>query len=152
APLETTGGADPITDPFANVPATTDTTVPDTSSGSNTPPVPNVAPDRPAVAETTPAPTPDVTQSRPIAGAAGSWAVQVGAFGSQDEAMNNYERLSSRIGTLVSGQIADVNVATVNGTTYYRLWLGEFSSRSEANDHCAALKSAGQDCLTRQRS
>lgn len=121
------------------------------------PPVPSPAPNRTerreeqTPAATTPAPATNPVATTPVQGRAGSWAVQVGAFGSENEAMTNYRRMSDRIGALVSGQSPEVNVAVVNGVTYHRLWLGEFTSRDAAQTHCNSLKAAGQDCLARRR-
>lgn len=136
-------GGDEPTDPFPQTAVLDDPVV-------DTPPVPTVAPreERPT---TTTRPQPQQTTTTPAAGAAGTWAVQIGAFGSNDEAMNNYNRLSGRYGTLISGQTPEVNVAVVNGVTYHRLWVGEFGSRDAAQSHCNSLKAAGQDCLARQR-
>lgn len=119
----------------------------------DTPPVPTVAPTRPTqVVESRPVETAPVRSTPPAsAGAVGTYAVQAGAYGSNDEATGMFERLSSRIGTLVGSQTYEVNVAEVNGRTFYRLWLGEFASREDANSYCSQLKSAGQDCFVKKR-
>lgn len=129
--------------------------VPD--EGAGTPPVPNVAPNRPErVAEaepepSTPAASTPSSSGGPKAGAAGTYAVQAGAYGSDAEATGIYERLSGNIGSLVSNQPYEVNVATVKGTTYHRLWIGEFPTRDAAAAYCEKLSAAGQGCFVQKR-
>ena len=105
----------------------------------------------PAVVAAAPTPAPAAVAAAPAAPAAasGTHVVQVGAFGSNDEAMRFYQTLGGKMGTLVTGKSPDVQVATVKGTTYHRLRLAPFTSYSAANEYCASLKGKGQDCLVK---
>ena len=138
------------------------------SAAETSVPVPSVAPGRdtpsggssssnnadttPTPAATTPATTtPAASTPATTTGAAGTYAVQLGAFGSQDEAMGVYSRLSGSVGALISNYTPEVNVATVKGNTYHRLWIGEFASREEAASHCERITAAGQGCFIQRR-
>lgn len=81
--------------------------------------------------------------------AAGTHVVQVGAFGSDDEAMRFYKTLTGKMGGFISDKSPDVQVAEVKGRTYHRLRLAPFTSKSAANEYCAGLKAKGQDCLVK---
>ena len=112
-------------------------------------PAPAAKPAAPVVvAEATPAPAAPAP-ARAEAAAPGTHVVQVGAFGSNAEAMRFYETLSGKLGTYVSEQRPDVQVAEVKGTTYHRLRLAPFASYGAANEYCAGLKAKGQDCLVK---
>ena len=113
---------------------------------------------RPATATPKPAaPKPAAAKpAAPVAAAApsaapvvGTHVVQVGAFGSNDEAMRFYESLSGKMGGMVSAKSPDIQVADVKGRTYHRLRLAPFGSKADANEYCAGLKAKGQDCLVK---
>lgn len=106
---------------------------------------------RPTPAAATPAPATTAAATTTRAAASGPYAVQVGAYGSNDEAMTNYRRLSDRYGALVAAQMPTVNVATVKGTTYHRLWLGGFDTNDAAAAYCKRLSAAGQGCFVQKR-
>lgn len=95
---------------------------------------------------TPPATTPATTGG---AVAAGTHVVQVGAFPSNDSALDFFDSLSTRMGAMLSGKLPDIQVAEVNGRTYHRLRIGPFTSKAEADRYCADLKTRGQDCLVR---
>lgn len=131
----------------------------DTAATEYPVPVPSVAPERDTPSASTPAPsntapatsTPSPSTPATTTGAAGTYAVQLGAFGSEDEAMGVYSRLSGSVGSLISNYTPEVNVATVKGKTYHRLWIGEFSTREEAAAHCEQITAAGQGCFLQRR-
>lgn len=75
--------------------------------------------------------------------------VQVGAFDSNKAALDFFDGLSDRLGTLLNGKAPDIQRAEVRGRTYHRLRIGPFTSKSSADQYCAQLKSRGQDCLVR---
>ena len=107
-------------------------------------PMPAAAKPKPVVAATpTPAP------AAPAAATTGTHVVQVGAFGSDAEALGFYETLSGKMGAMVAGKSPDVQVAEVKGKTYHRLRLAPFASYGAANEYCAGLKAKGQDCLVK---
>ena len=91
-------------------------------------------------------PDPKPAAAAPIKG---THVVQVGAFGSNDEAMRFYQTLSDKMGGFVADKSPDVQVAEVKGRTYHRLRLAPFGSKSDANEYCAGLKAKGQDCLVK---
>ena len=100
----------------------------------------------PVRVSTPPATTPASTGG---AVAAGTHVVQVGAFPSNDSALDYFDSLSTRMGAMLSGKLPDIQVAEVNGRTYHRLRIGPFTSKAEADRYCADLKTRGQDCLVR---
>ncbi|MBB4657715.1 SPOR domain-containing protein [Parvularcula dongshanensis] len=104
-------------------------------------PEPKPAAATPMPAKPAPAPAP--------AAAKGTHVVQVGAFGSDAEATRFFDTLSSKYGSFVSSKSPDIQVAEVKGTTYHRLRIGPFTSKSEAQSYCNDLKGRGQDCLVR---
>jgi len=119
-------------------------------SSPATPSVNPAANRRPVASE--PQPTPAAVTPQPAAVAsAATHSVQVGAFGSRDEAMAFYGSLMKRMGPLVGNQRPEVRVATVKGREYHRLWIGAFSDQASASAFCAQLKEKGQDCLVRAR-
>ena len=111
-------------------------------------PAPVAAKPKPAAPVVAAAPTPAPTPA-PAAAVPGTHVVQVGAFGSNDEAMRFYQTLGGKMGALVTEKSPDVQVAEVKGKTYHRLRLAPFSSYSAANDYCTSLKGKGQDCLVK---
>ena len=105
-------------------------------------PAPSTKPRDVPVRASTPTATPTTAIS-------GSHVVQVGAFDSNAAALDYFEGLSSRLGTLVSSKQPDVQRAEVNGRTFYRLRIGPFTTRDDANQYCSTLKTRSQDCLVR---
>ena len=91
-----------------------------------------------------PAPTPAAAPAAP-----GTHVVQVGAFGSDEEALRFFTTLSGTHGAFVGDKAPDIQRADVNGRTYHRLRLAPFASKAAAQDYCAQLKGRGQDCLVR---
>jgi len=47
---------------------------------------------------------------------------------------------------LFAGRNPDIESASVNGRTFYRLRTGTFPSRTDAEKFCGALTSAGHAC------
>ena len=81
--------------------------------------------------------------------ASGSHVVQVGAFGSTQEADAVYNRLENRLGDYLDGKGPNIQQADVNGRTYHRLRIGPFFTRAAAGAFCTGLKERGQDCLVK---
>ncbi len=83
---------------------------------------------------------------------AGTHVVQVGAFRSNDEAMNQWARLESRLGDYLSGKAPDVEMADLGDRgVYHRLRIGPFTSSDDAKTYCSGLKERGQDCLVKSK-
>ncbi|MEM1380907.1 MAG: SPOR domain-containing protein [Pseudomonadota bacterium] len=129
--------------------ATTPTQTAPSASAQRTVPAPSR---KPVVAqrETTP---PPVGRTAPAAtttaAVVATHVVQVGAFDSDQAALNYFDQLAGRLGGLLSGKRPDIQRATVNGRVYHRLRIGPFTSKSDATAYCNQLKTRGQDCLVR---
>ncbi len=111
--------------------------VPETPSGGSTETVRNPEPVEPEPTVTDPKPQ---AKSQPAAEApekpritprpSGSWAVQIGAFQTEDNAKNLVSSMAEK------GVTAQVRAAgTSSGAIVYRVWIGWFSSRQEALDY-----------------
>ena len=79
--------------------------------------------------------------------AAGTSAVQLGAFESEAVARAAWQRLSKKFGAL-SGLKSSTAKAVVNGKTFYRLAAVNLA-RADATRLCGALKTSGRDCFVR---
>ncbi len=98
----------------------------------------------PAAAETKPAPAPQVAEAprKPAPAAApaagkGDWTVQLGVFGDE----SNARRLAERASTF--GYKANVANTRVNGKTMYRVRVGAFAAKSQAEATASALGAHG---------
>ncbi len=81
----------------------------------------------------------------PVSQASGP-QVQLGAFDSDSIAASEWNRLSGKH-VVFSGKQQVIQQHQSNGRTFWRLRVAGFDSLSEARQFCAALKSAGTDCL-----
>lgn len=132
-----------------------------TEEPAATPPAPTPRATTPTQAATTTAPEPAASQPAlpaaptPVeAGDAlsGTHLVQVGAFGSQNEADTNFSRMQTKFGELFSGKGSDVERADLGAKgVFFRLRIGPFASSAEAKTFCDGLKSRGQDCLVKSK-
>lgn len=86
--------------------------------------------------------------AKPAATTAGSgnYKIQLGAYGSDAEARQNWSKITAKHGDVVKGSPLIV-VADVNGKTYYRLRAIGFNSADDAKAACAKLTSRGQGCF-----
>ena len=138
--------------PADTAPAATPNAAPDAAIVTAAPdPVvsaPTPAPARPEPRTPAPAAAPTPT---PIA-SSGTHVVQVGAFGSDEEALRFFSTLSGKHGSFVGDKAPDIQRADVNGRTYHRLRLAPFASKAAAQGYCTELKAKGQDCLVRAAS
>ena len=111
------------------LPSTPPASTPSTAATVSTPPAvstpstPSTPPSTPSTATTVSTPS---TPSAPSAVAAG-FTVQVGAFGSKDNADNLAKKLSGTYGGVT------VSPVTRNGQSLYRVWVGTFSRREDAS-------------------
>ncbi|WP_416898220.1 MAG: SPOR domain-containing protein [Minwuia sp.] len=96
-----------------------------------------------------PAPaTPAATPAAPT----GDWQVQLAALRDNAAAMQTWNRISGKQKALLGGMNPDVSrVDTGDRGIFYRLRVGNFGSRAEAETFCGRLKQAGQDCLVAKR-
>ncbi|SNR54009.1 SPOR domain-containing protein [Paracoccus sediminis] len=98
--------------------------------------------ERPAEA---PAARPDASPVAAVSQASGP-QVQLGAFDSDSIAASEWNRLMNKH-VVFAGKQQVIQQHQSNGRTFWRLRVAGFGSLSEARQFCAALKSAGTDCL-----
>lgn len=121
---------------------------------ASVPPPPTRETQAPAQTQQPAATRPAASNPAPAAGGAlsGSHIVQVGAFGSDAEAMGVWSRLQGRLGDYLSGKSPDVEMADLGDRgVFYRLRVGPFASSDAAKTYCEGLKSRGQDCLVKAK-
>lgn len=106
---------------------------------------PEVAPTRPVTRAERP------STAAPRAAITGGFAVQVGAFASTADANGRFSALAAKHGGVIADQPHEVRVATVNGKTFHRLWIGAFADRSGADGYCKTLTQRGVGCYVQRR-
>jgi len=84
--------------------------------------------------------------AEPSSSGAGGDEVQLGALNSSDDAERAWRDISGATPALFNGKQPDIQPATVNGKTYYRLRVGGFSSKADAATFCAEVSAAGNAC------
>ncbi len=137
--------------------------VPDNSTGaytgpspipgavSSSTPGPVMAPQAPPkVAAAAPA-SPPAPMAAPVAtpvatSASGTDSVQLGALNSSDAAQRAWKNISGATPALFTGMSPDIQSATVNGKTFYRLRVGGFASKADAAKFCGEVSAAGNAC------
>jgi Flp pilus assembly protein TadD len=99
------------------------------------PPAPSPAPaSKPAPAAPAPAQT------------AGAYQVQLGALPSQPDAQSQWKKISGANPALFGDKQPDIEQASVNGKTFYRLRTGSFASKADAAKFCGEVSAAGSQC------
>lgn len=99
-----------------------------------------------AAAEAVPEAAPEARPAAaPVSQASGP-QVQLGAFDSDAIAAGEWNRLMNKH-VVFAGKQQVIQQHQSNGRTFWRLRVAGFGSLSEARQFCAALKSAGTDCL-----
>ena len=76
---------------------------------------------------------------------AAKFRVQLAALKSQAEANKTWANMKKK--SLLKGKSHVINKVKVKGTTYYRLRVGSYQTRSSANAFCSKLKAANISCL-----
>jgi len=103
-----------------------------------------------AAAPRTPAPrvaaVPPAAAATEETASGGSFAVQLAAPGSEQEARETISRLQRRFADDLGGRSPSVRRAEVNGKTIYRVRVGNMS-RDDATALCERLKGAGGQCF-----
>jgi cell division septation protein DedD len=79
---------------------------------------------------------------------AGSVA-QIGAFSSQALAEKGWNDVAAIEPGKMAGKTKKVEVATRDGKTFYRAFVGGFASRADASAFCASLVAAGKGCIVK---
>jgi len=119
---------------------------------------PEPAPKPAAKAAPVAAPKPDApkreaskpSNARGDNGAEGGVLVQVGAVGSQAAGGQEWDRIARQNAEAFKGRSRQIAKASVNGATVYRVLVGGFSSRTEAESFCRTLQAAGRACFIRR--
>lgn len=89
----------------------------------------------------------EAPKAAPVASGSG-FKIQLGAFGSDAEAKQNWARISSKHAATLSGHPHLVVKAEVPGKgTFYRLRASGFATADAAKQACAKLSAAGQACF-----
>jgi hypothetical protein len=81
--------------------------------------------------------------------AAGEPLVQIGAFSSAALAEKGWNDTALVVPGKMAGKTSKVEKADRDGKTFYRAFVGGFSSHTEAVSFCVALKAAGKQCMVR---
>jgi cell division septation protein DedD len=83
---------------------------------------------------------------------AGAYVMQLASVRSEETARSEWARMQSEHDLLLGDMPLFIQQVELEGRgTYFRIQTGPFPSRSTAQDLCAQLKTAGQDCLVTQR-
>jgi sporulation related protein len=81
----------------------------------------------------------------------GAYVVQVSSVQGADLATREWEVLLRKFGDLLTNLRPDIQMADLGAKgIYYRLRIGPFATKQEAQDMCSTLKSRGRDCLVRK--
>ncbi len=91
-------------------------------------------------------PTADPTGPAASEPAAGGYAVQIGAFGSEKEAMSRLEAVRSRASALLQGHSGVAQTATKSGKQIYRARFVAFEEGKAAKT-CSELRRLSVDCF-----
>jgi hypothetical protein len=114
------------------------------------PPAPPPAPEPPSPPPAPPpAPEPPRLRPTPPPAPSGPAAVQVGAFGTSEQAFAALEGMAGLVPDRLGGTSQEVVPATVNGSRVFRAMVGGFPTRQDAQAFCAALTEKGGSCLVR---
>ena len=93
-----------------------------------------------------------MAQAKPALATGGNWVVQLLASRSEADAEAAWEAISGKHAAILGGHGVDIQKADLGDKgTFYRVRAAGFETKAEAAKACSALKSAGQDCLIRQR-
>ncbi len=97
-----------------------------------------------------PAPTPVPTTT--VAPTKGSWQVQIVSGKNKKAVEDTQTKLYKKHTTILSGVSSEVVKADL-GTKgiYYRLMLGSYVSKTDANNLCTKLKAAKESCFVKQK-
>lgn len=82
-----------------------------------------------------------------VAAAQSGIKLQLGAFPSRSFTEEEWGRISRANPDLLGGRRLIIETTVTGGATWYRLRVGPFRDRAEANSICAALKARNQDCI-----
>ncbi len=113
----------------------------DVATAPNPNPIPTAKPDGQA--------TPKAPNAQP---AASGYRLQLGAFRSESEAKERWQRISSRFSSLLSDKRMAVEKADLNEKgIFYRLHVAPMADKAEADRLCSALSEKKQGCFVVKR-
>jgi hypothetical protein len=160
-PVTAAAPAAPAPQPFGLLPAR-----PPVASVSELPPLAAAAPIAPA-----PAPAPEAPQPEPVLPpaaeppslrpaqslesipapppASGPATVQIGAFGTSEQAFVALEALGALVPEALGGRSQSVMPTTVAGAELFRALVSGFADRDEARAFCVTVAERGGSCLVR---
>lgn len=82
----------------------------------------------------------------------GAYVVQLLALQNEAAARAAWSKVSAKHKSVLGNHALDIEEADLGAKgTWYRVRAAGFSTKAAANDACAKLKAAGQDCLTKKR-
>jgi hypothetical protein len=138
APPPTTAAVRPSTAPAATPPAAPKTTTRIASVKPDT----NLSDTKPVSAP----PKPPVAAAKPASGAGGSFAVQLAAPGSEQEAKDVIARLQKRFASELGARHPSAAKVNVGEKSVYRVRVGNLS-KEDADSLCGSIKSGGGACF-----
>lgn len=100
-----------------------------------------------AVVPVTAAPAMPLRRVDPGSLAPGVRLVQFGAFDSEAQALEYWDKLLGTFGELFSGKGQVVQSAVAGGRTFYRLRAEGFTDEADARRFCAAVTAVGPECI-----
>ena len=81
----------------------------------------------------------------------GSHLVQVGAFGSPEEAQDAWKKMQAKVGAYLRTKAPHVLSPTSADDKYYRLRVGPFENSSAASSYCQGLKDREVGCFIKAK-
>lgn len=73
--------------------------------------------------------------------------IQLGAYTDREFTESEWYRIAERNDDILEGRALAIQSTVSGGTRFYRLRVGPFRDRAEADSLCKALRARGQDCL-----
>jgi cell division protein FtsN len=78
--------------------------------------------------------------------AGGSYKVQLASLNSQSDAEREWSKVAGAMPALFGDKQPDIESATVNGRTFYRLRTGNFDTKADAAKFCGEVSASGSTC------
>ena len=91
--------------------------------------------------------TPAKTEEQPVDVMAGKFRIQLGAYGSEPGAKRAWVGIRSKFYEYLKEKSSAYEAVDTGGRTLYRLRVGPFDTRAEADQTCLALRAGQQACI-----
>jgi len=144
AGIVSTIGSDEDTSSESDASAADDDSASAAADDSSTAPRPERAAPRPEETRVASADTSTTSSDEPSTASANPYFVQVAARRDQTSALAAFADLQQKYPSILGGLAPTIKKADLGDKgVWYRLWVGPMSSRSNAQDVCGRLKSAG---------